>query len=93
VIGVADQVQRESAEYFTPQRKRKSNEIHDETMITQLFLNNIRETGENNLIFTTEEDFMRYHRITAESRSTTIRMRGKKRLVMVTSSSTVHVQL
>ena len=77
---VADPIQREAAAYFTPQRKRKSNEIHDETMNTQLFLNNIRDTGENNLTFTTKEDVMRYHGITAEYRSTTIRMRGKQLL-------------
>ena len=46
--GVADPFQREAAAYFTPQRKRKFNEIHDETMNTQLFLNNIRDTGGNN---------------------------------------------
>ena len=78
--GAADPIQREAAAYFTPQRKRKSNEIHDETMNTQLFLNNIRDTGENNLTFTTKEDVMRYHGITAEYRSTTIRMRGKQLL-------------
>ena len=35
--GAADPIQKEAAAYFTPQRKRKSNEIQNETMNTQLF--------------------------------------------------------
>ena len=49
-------------------------------MNTQLFLNNIRDTGGNNLTFTTKEDVMRYHGITAEYSSITIRMSGKQLL-------------
>ena len=43
----ADSIQKEASAYFTPLRKRKSNEINDQTLNAQEFLNNIRNTEEN----------------------------------------------
>ena len=42
----ADSIEKEASAYFTPLRKRKSNEINDQTLNAQEFLNNIRNTKE-----------------------------------------------
>jgi len=76
----ADSIQKEASAYFTPLRKRKSNEINDQTLNTQEFLNNIRNTEENSLTYTTKEEVLEYHGISADLRSTTIRMKGKRLL-------------
>ena len=76
----ADSIQKEASAYFTPLRKSKSHEINDQTLNTQEFLNNIRNTEENLLTYTTKEEVLEYHGITAELRSNTIRMKGKRLL-------------
>ena len=76
----ADSTQKEASAFFTPLRKRKSNEINDQTLNTQEFLNNIRNTEENSLTYTTKEEVLEYHGISADLRSTTIRMKGKRLL-------------
>ena len=76
----ADSIQKEASAFFTPIRKRKSNEINDQTLNTQEFLNNIRNTEENLLTYTTKEEVLEYHGISADLRSTTIRMKGKRLL-------------
>ena len=43
----ADSIQKEASAYFTPLWKRKSNEINDQTLNAQDFLNNIWNTEEN----------------------------------------------
>ena len=72
----ADSIQKKTSAYFTPLRKRKSNEINDQTLNAQEFLNNIRNTEENLLTYTTKEEVLEYHGISADLRSTTIRMKG-----------------
>ena len=55
--------QSEANEFFTPSRKRKATEINDQTLNTQMFLSNIRETNENMLTYSTKEEvwnFMEY---------------------------------
>ena len=47
-------------------------------MNSQEFLNNIRNTEENFLTYTTKEEVLEYHGISADLRSTTIRMKGKR---------------
>ena len=70
--------QNEANEFFTPTRKRKATEINDQTLNTQIILSNIRETNENMLTYSTKEEVLEYHWISAELRSTTIRMQGKQ---------------
>jgi len=70
----ADSIQKEASAYFTPLRKRKSNEINDQTLNTQEFLNNIRNTEEYLLMYTTKEEVLEYHGISADLRSTTFRL-------------------
>ena len=43
----ADSIQKEASAFFTPIKKRKSNEINDQTLNAQEFLNSIRNTEEN----------------------------------------------
>ena len=43
-----------------------------------MFLSNIRETNENMLTYSTKEEVLEYHGISAELRSTTICMQGKQ---------------
>ena len=62
--------QSEANEFFTLTRKRKATEINDQTLSTQMFLSNIPETN--------EEEVLEFHGISAELRSTTIRMQGKQ---------------
>ena len=76
----ADSIQKEASAYFTPIRKRKSNEINDQTLNAQEFLNSIRNTEENLLTYTTKEEVLEYHGISVDLRSTTIRMKGKRLL-------------
>ena len=40
-------LQSDANDFFTPTRKRKATEINDQTLNTQMFLSNIRETNEN----------------------------------------------
>ena len=70
--------QSEANEFFTPSRKRKATEINDQTLNTQMFLSNIRETNENMLTYSTKEEVLEFHGISADLRSTTIRMQGKQ---------------
>ena len=76
----ADSIQKEASAFFTPIRKRKSNEINDQTLNAQEFLNNIRNTEESLLTYTTKKEVLEYHGISADLRSTTIRMKGKRLL-------------
>ena len=73
-----EELQNEANEFFTPTRKRKATEINDQTLNTQMFLSNIRETNENMLTYSTKEEVLEYHGISAKLRSTTIRMQGKQ---------------
>ena len=68
----ADSIQIEASAFFTPIRKRKSNEINDQTLNAQEFLNSIRNTEENLLTYTTKEEVLEYHGISADLRFTTI---------------------
>ena len=70
--------QNEANEFFTSTRKRKPTEINDQTLNNQMFLSNIRETNENMLTYSTKEEVLEYHGISAELQSTTIRMQGKQ---------------
>jgi hypothetical protein len=70
--------QSEANEFFTPSRKRKATEINDQTLNTQMFLSNIRETNENMLTYSTKEEVLEFHGISADLKSTTIRMQGKQ---------------
>ena len=54
----ADSIEKEASAFFTPIRKRKSNEINDQTLNAQEFLNNIRNTEENLLTYTTKEEVL-----------------------------------
>jgi hypothetical protein len=47
---------------------------------TQEFFSNRRNTEENSLTYTTKEEVLEYHRISADFRSTTIRVKGKRSL-------------
>ena len=74
-----EEVHRSKAnEFFTPTRKQKATEINDQTLNTQMFLSNIRETNENMLTYSTKEEVLEFHGISADLGSTTIRMQGKQ---------------
>ena len=70
--------QSEANEFFTPTRKRKATEINDQTLNTQMFPSNIRETTENMFTYSTKEEVLKFHGISDDLRSTTIRMQGKQ---------------
>jgi hypothetical protein len=70
--------QSEANKFFTPTRKRKATEINDQTLNTQMFLSIIRKTNENMLTYSTKEEVLEIHSISADLRSTTIRMQGKQ---------------
>ena len=61
--------QNEENEFFTPTKKRKATEIKDQTLNTQMFLSNIRETNDNMLTYSTKEEVLEYHGISAEVNS------------------------
>ena len=73
----ADSIQKEALAFFTPIRKRRSNEINAQTLNTQEFQNNIRNTEKKSLTYTTKKEVLEYHGISADLRSTTIWKKGK----------------
>ena len=70
--------QSEANEFFTPTRKQKATEINDQTLNTQMFLSNIRETNKNMLTYSRKKEVLEFHGISADLRSTIIRMQGKQ---------------
>jgi hypothetical protein len=53
--------QSEANEFFTPTRKREATEINDQSLNTQMFLSNIRETNKNMLTYSTKEEVLEFH--------------------------------
>ena len=85
--------QSKANDFFTSMRKRKATEINDQTLNTQMFLSNFRETNENMLTYSTKEEVLEFHGISADIRSTTIRMQGKQLIVTARGETNLTCEL